>query len=634
MKSKSQKIYSSLIATALVASAVVPAASAANITATAKNADGIENDTITIKGVPTGALNIYYYLTSSATAEAVQKFEVGKDVTIEGDSVTIKLSKGFGKETKGYIRIGSKADVEVSVEGTNPDGSTPEASAEALSAAIEVTIPKEASIAPKVADVKTVNNVTLKDLVEVDKLAAKDVVKVYDKATGGSVIGTATARAAGKASVTITNGFGELKEVYVTITSEGKDESAVSEAIEVVEETQTTKPDASKITVSNALEKKSDTVTVLGVKAKDVVNVYSDDKKTVIGTAKVSKAGAAVVKITAGFDETITSEKTQTIYVSVTSDNEKESEQQEVTVEAEATSAAPEKEKITVVNGLDKKSDTVKVTGLEANAVVTVYTKEGTGTDAKYTKLATGKASKTGEALIKVTAGFDEKITADAKGTIGVTVAKAGEKESAKTDVEVGPEEITTLAEASLSFTNNVDIADTLKVAGVEAKDIVKVYEGDSVVATATAKAAGELVVTLKKQFKAADTVKVTRTKVGAKESDKVTVTVGAEPKTTTGAIITNNIAFNDNGTAVATVTIVGAKAKSKYTVYSGTSVVGTATASKAGVLDIKLTKKYSELKDTDLEITLKEDNKEVSDKVKIYKATATTPPAEVETEA
>ncbi|WP_052476208.1 6-bladed beta-propeller [Cohnella kolymensis] len=114
------------------------------------------------------------------------------------------------------------------------------------------------------------------DTVSVSGLAAGDVVKVYDAAADGNLLGSSTV-GAGETSATVSilqlgTGSGT---VYVSVTNLGKAESSRTAKTYGSEPVvQSTAPSASDVTVSNHTAPTPDTVSVSGLAAGDMVKVY------------------------------------------------------------------------------------------------------------------------------------------------------------------------------------------------------------------------------------------------------------------------------------------------------------------------------------------------------------------------
>lgn len=113
------------------------------------------------------------------------------------------------------------------------------------------------------------NNVGKPDVVRVGGLVEGAIVKVYDKATGGVLLGTATvAKGATEAFVSIANLGAATGKVYISVTleTEATETSFDGEAV-------SSAPDAGNITVTNNAGL-TDTIKVTGLAVGDIVKVY------------------------------------------------------------------------------------------------------------------------------------------------------------------------------------------------------------------------------------------------------------------------------------------------------------------------------------------------------------------------
>jgi len=157
------------------------------------------------------------------------------------------------------------------------------------------------------------------DTVNVTGLVIGDIVKVYNVATQGKSLGSATV-ATGKNQATvsisqITEGDGNI---YVSVTSKFKLESERVEASYIAEKT-TPNPDEAKIIVINNIGK--NLVLVYGLNAGDAVKIYNSPT----GGKPLATAKVAVNQSYATITITQVGESSGSIYVSVTSRGLKES---------------------------------------------------------------------------------------------------------------------------------------------------------------------------------------------------------------------------------------------------------------------------------------------------------------------
>ncbi|UKS26129.1 hypothetical protein LOZ80_32040 [Paenibacillus sp. HWE-109] len=379
------------------------------------------------------------------------------------------------------------------------------------------------------ANVTATNNVGKADTVAFTGLTAGTIVKVYDKALSDTTkkqIGTATVAAgATTASVSITQLGATSGKVYVTATVAGKTES---EGLEVsyTAESVSTAPDAANITiVNNAVI--ADSVKVTGLAVGDIVKVYKKGVATVLATSTAVATGKteAIVSVpqlgTAAGD----------IEVTVTSTGKLESTKVEKAFEAEGQADTVVEANVTVTNNVGK-ADTVAFTGLTAGTIVKVYDKALSDTTKKQIGTATVAAGAT-------TASVSIPQLGATSGKVYVTATVAGKTESAGLEVSYTAEAVSTAPDAaSITIVNNAVIPDSVKVTGLAAGDIVKVYKkGEAtVLATSTAVATGktEAIVSIPQLGAVAGDIEVTVTSTGKLESTKVEKAFDAEAKTAT----------------------------------------------------------------------------------------------------
>ncbi|MEE1133115.1 MAG: hypothetical protein UHX00_15975 [Caryophanon sp.] len=401
------------------------------------------------------------------------------------------------------------------------------------------------------------------------------------------------------------------------------------------------------ISINNLGGTTKDTIEVVESKlpAGAVVNVYKKAditdtngvftvtaSKKPIATGKTDATGKASIKIKGGLE----AYETDGVYMSAVEKGKAESVVKPIAV-ASADSSVALDGKVTPTNAVGTKADVITVAGaglLKKGDVINVYAEAdvtgGKVADGKK-PLVTVKVAKDGaDAVAKIKAGFTtEKAAASEK--YYVTLQQVDKKETAPLEISVDIEKTSTVTVADVTFTNNIDLKDTVTFKGLGAKDIVEVFEKETdtkAIAKATAKTSGELVVTLKDDFKAGDKVYVKITKFNEHASAATAIDVKAiEKKTEKTLIKTNFITVDDNGTKDATVTVADAQAGVTYTVYDGegtdAKVLGTAKASKNGILVVKLAKGTT--KDKPVSITAREYAKDESEKVKIA-GTASTP--------
>ncbi|MBB3069111.1 hypothetical protein FHS14_002098, partial [Paenibacillus baekrokdamisoli] len=320
------------------------------------------------------------------------------------------------------------------------------------------------------------NKAGVQDKVTVTGLVAGDVVNVYKAATGGTTIGTATvADGATEATVTIDQLGAAAGSVYVSVKSTDKLESA--RTLKAYDSETSVAPVATAITVTNNSTGSADTVKVTGLAAGDVVNVYNvATGGTVLETATVAD-GATEATIS---KTDLLTAIGGTAYVTVTKANKLESARTAKAYVTEPVSAAPVAANITATNNKVGVDDKVVVTGLAAGDVVSVFKAATGGTAIGTATVAEGETT----ATITI-----EQLGA-AAGSVYVSVKSTGKLESARITDAYDAEITTAPVATAITVTNNATgSADTVKVTGLAAGDVVNVYNvatGGTVLETAT----------------------------------------------------------------------------------------------------------------------------------------------------
>ncbi|WP_047152772.1 S-layer homology domain-containing protein [Aneurinibacillus tyrosinisolvens] len=229
----------------------------------------------------------------------------------------------------------------------------------------------------KADDITVTNNPTTPDTVAVKNLRAGDTVKVYSALTGGNQLGSATATNNGTATVNIPQLGETTGNVYVTVTYAGRKESTprIEKAYTAEQPlTTTAAPSASNITVTNNATT-SDTITVTGLKADDIVKVYdaAKDGKLLGEIAKAQPDGSGSYSATVTVEQ-LSNTLGGTIYVTVTSAGSAESTRVAKGYPAEPTASnAPAVGDISITNNDATTADTITVNNLASGDVVKVY---------------------------------------------------------------------------------------------------------------------------------------------------------------------------------------------------------------------------------------------------------------------
>ncbi|MGD8188939.1 beta strand repeat-containing protein [Brevibacillus ginsengisoli] len=522
-------------------------------------------DTVSVAGLTAGDVVQVYDASTGGTVLGTATVAAGKTTA----TVSAELGSGAGTA---YVSVTSPGKTE----------STRTAKAYVAKPIVQTDAPLDSNIT-------VINNSTpTADTVSVIGLTAGDVVQIYDASTGGTVLGTATV-AAGETTGTVSiaqlgTGAGT---VYVTVTSPWKTEStrtAKAYDAEPVVIVQSDAPLASNITVTNNAAPTADTVSVAGLTAGDEVQVYdASTGGTVLGTATV--AGGETTA-TASIDQLGTG--AGTVYVSVTSPGKTESTRTAKAYDAEpiviVQTDAPLASNITVTNNSAPTADTVNVTGLTAGDVVQIYDASSGGT-------VLGTATVVdGETMAIVTIAQ----LGTGAGTVYVSVTSPGKTESTRTAKAYDAEPVVIVQTdaplaSNITVTNNsAPTADTVKVSGLTAGDVVQVYDsssGGSVLGTATvADRETSATVTIAQLGTGAGTVYVSVTSPGKTESTRTAKAYDAEPivLVQTDAPLASNITVTNNSAPTTdTVKVSGLTAGDVVQVYdasSGGTVLGTAT--------------------------------------------------------
>ncbi|WP_163192442.1 hypothetical protein [Clostridium thermarum] len=436
--------------------------------------------------------------------------------------------------------------------------------------------------------VYAVNNaVGTADVVTAYGLMAGDMVNVYLSSNGGKSVGTAVAKVAkGETTATVTVSVPQLGSsagtAYITVTRKGLLES-VRIPFTYTAEKQTDIISLSADIVNNAFGT-SDIVTVRGLEAGDTVNVYLKSTDVKAAGNAVAKAAKGETSATATVNIPQLGSAAGTAYITVTRKGLLESAKMPVPYNAEKqTTVDLGTLSLNIVNNALGTQDTVTVSNLREGDLVKVYLTAAADTAAGT---ATAKAAK-GESTATATVSIPQLGTSE--GIAYLTVTQKGQLESVKIPIYYSAEKKTIVNTLYADIINNAaGTPDTVTVIGLEAGDIVNVYQSftdQKPLGTATAKAAkgdntATAVVSIIQLGTSAGTTYVTVTKKGLLESDRKAVTYIGERKTSIPAL-TFDVVNNAVGTQD-TVSVSGLSAGDIVNVYANnidTKVIGTATA-------------------------------------------------------
>ena len=434
------------------------------------------------------------------------------------------------------------------------------------SAKVKVNFSAEGtSTAPNVNNMSISNKVGKADTVYISNLIPGDVVRVYNAATQGKILGTATvASSATDVTISIDQLGTGAGSIYVSVTSPGMTEStrtkADYKAESVYEDVNT-----SNITVINNAGK-PDIVYFTGLSAGDVVKVYDSLKGgTLLGSATVAPDSTDVTVSIKQLGKTAGS-----IFVTISSTDKSESERIEVTYEAEEVSPDLSPSQIVVTNNIVGTSDTIYVSGLNPDDVIRAYNAQGV-------LLGSATASST-DATITV------KQLGTAEGSVYVSVTNPGKLESNKTKADYSAEGKSDAPDPSnITINNNSGAPDTVKVTGLTAGDVVKVYSsetgGRQLGSATVATFSSEATVTIDQLGTTAGRVYITVTGVNKSESARVAADYDAEP--VSGKLDSARITVTNNAGIADTVRVTGLTPGDVVKVYSssvGGNLLGSAT--------------------------------------------------------
>lgn len=425
------------------------------------------------------------------------------------------------------------------------------------------------SSGPNINNISISNNVGKADTIYISNLTPGDIVRIYSAPVQGNIIGTATvASSATDITVNIAQLGTTSGSIYVTITSSGKAESPRTKA-EYKAESVYDGVDSSNITVTNNAGK-PDTVYFTSLSAGDIVKVYDSlQGGTLLGSATVA-AGST--------DTTVSISQlgkgSGSVYVTVSSTDRSESERKEVSYEAEATSVELSPSQIVVTNNIVGTQDTIYVSGLNPDDIIKAYSAEKQGV-----LLGSATVPSTGvDATIAVTQ------LGTAKGSVYVSVTNSGKLESKRTKSDYSDEGKSEAPDdKNITINNNSGSADTVKVTGLTAGDVVRVYSsetGGKLLGSATVSTySSEATVSIDQLGTTAGKVFVTVSGINKTESKRISADYAAEP--VSGKLDSTRITVINNSGIADTVRVMGLTPGDVVKVYSqeaGGNLLGSAT--------------------------------------------------------
>lgn len=462
--------------------------------------------------------------------------------------------------------------------------------------------------APNSGNIMINNNVGKPDNILVTNLYGGEVIKVYNAASGGRLLGSLNVpNTASEATVNIAQLGSSAGTVYVTVTNKGEQESARTPVnYEAEPKTEALKPDSIYVTNNAGLP---DTVYVNYLSVGDTVKVYSAQKGgSILGTATIgtSKTDALI---------TITqlSKQAGSVFVSVTSKGMLESDRTESTYKAELQSEYPKPDNITIVNN-GGTPDTITITGLLAGDIVKIYDSISGGS---LLGTATVAASKS-EATVSISQ------LGSSDGSVYVSVTTKGYFESDRTEVIYSAEtKSATPNAASITITNNSGKADTVYVTNLTEGDVVKVYDsstGGKQLGTATVSSGkSEVTVSIAQLGSSAGSAYVSVTSKDKLESSRRKVSYISEPVTDVIADYEINVINNPTGKSD-TVQVYNLSPGDVVKVYdadTGGKLLGSATVASTAT-DVTITISQLGASEGNVYVTVTSANKLESQRIKV----------------
>ncbi len=363
--------------------------------------------------------------------------------------------------------------------------------------------------------IKVTNNKGKADVVSVSGVKVNDIVKVYDKATGGKLLGTAKVIKGSQIDVSIAQIGATSGSVYVSLTQPGMAEGERTASKYAGEPTDSLQ--ASQVKIVNN-KGKADIITVSKLKQGDVVKVY--DKATggtLLATGTVKQGTEVVVNVKQ------IGEKAGNMHITLTRLGLSESNRSAHTFEGEP--ANPLQANQVKIENNKGKADSITVSGLQINDVIKVYDKATAGK-----LLGTVKVTKGTQAVVNV------QQLGEKAGSVYVTVTKVGMKESSRTvhtfKAEITPVPTKPLQVSQVKIVNNKGKADSITVSGLQVNDVIKVYDkatGGKLLGTVKVAKGTQAVMNIQQLGEKMGSLYVTVTKSNMAESSRLKADYKAE---------------------------------------------------------------------------------------------------------
>lgn len=438
--------------------------------------------------------------------------------------------------------------------------------------------PVNAALTAPNLNVTSVNNVVgTADVITISDLTIGDTIKIYKGRMDTTPIlsGTAT-------SATLTLQFAQLGtsagRLYFTKTPANGVESAKSEKIYAAE-VNARAIGAQNITITNKVGA-PDTILVTQRLPGDIISVYRGSADTTaLATGTVASGASSVTISIANLGAAA-----GTVYVKLSRNNQSDSVRTAKSYGPESKSKNVTRKELVITNNSTGVSDTVAITNVVTGSVIRVYPSTTGSTTLTTGTVATGQTS--------ITLSISQLgITG---GTIFVSIQEPGKNEGSRVARKFLIEPKTPPALKNyVTITNNVGVADTVKVKGLIAGDVVKVYTTNTATTAigSSTVVAGDnnATVTIAQLGTAASKVYIAILRSGYNESSRIMLQVPAELLTVPPTL--NNIDVLNNLTGTAdTITIAKLQAGDVVKIYDTKTattpiVSGTVAAAQTSII-------------------------------------------------
>lgn len=428
------------------------------------------------------------------------------------------------------------------------------------------------------ADVTISNNAGMASTVYITGLAENVTITAYNKAKGGSKLGSAKVPAG---NTTVTVSISQLSSTGDSIWLTRKDtDCSESNPIEISYsgQIQTAFSDISLesvVIVNNSGS--ASTITVSGLESGDVIKAYSSSTtNSTLATATCGTYDDTVTLSTSSLDRT-----GGTVYLTRTEPGYLESTRHAVTYGGIITTQVISQSQVSITNSTGIAS-TMTVTNLSDGDVITVYNAQtsgsvlGSGTVAAYSSSVT----------------FNVSSLSSGGGTVWASRKSSGAAESSRVEISYsGVEQSDAVENADIEILNNASASDTITVRGLDSGDVIKVYKDGTVTSTlgtATASTGGSVTINISQLGTDAGSIHVTRTSSGKTESSRTVVGYSAESK----APKQENITVTNNVNTDSLVYVSGLTSGDVVKVYSSSSAstpIGSASVASSGDATVKV---------------------------------------------